>query len=165
MIRAKNAPEPKAKRGRRRNDEILKVSTPVLQTLRLLAKESGMPLPRVFQDVVDVGLCETRRILYDNIIDARREIQARLSNDKTRTTVEADRPGDTSPDLRIRSAEYAVMERAAERADSGTETDPERSLDAPELPGFGGEDAEDSVLAAGQDQSGPRPDPGTAAGE
>lgn len=159
MTRTKKQPDFAAKRGRRRNDEILKVSTPVIAIMRGLAKESGMPLNRVFADVIDIGLCETRRILYDQIIAARREIQARLSDDKIRTTDEGSGSGGTSPDLRIRSAEYAAVESVAERAAEATSTDSAGSDHAPVFPGFGAEDAEDSVMAAGQDQSDAGPDP------
>jgi hypothetical protein len=145
-------PEPEAKRGRRSNTEILKISAAAMREMRQLAAESRMPLDQVHDDVVNIGLCEVRRILYDNIITARKEIESRL-NVKVEQTTGNGGPGVAGADLGNRSDSEGSLDVASGRGHESSESfrDDQRHSDAPELSGFGSEDAESAVVAARQD--------------
>jgi hypothetical protein len=143
-------PELEAKRGRRSNTEILRISASAMREMRDLASESRMPLAQVHADVISIGLCEVRRILYDQIITARNEIESRL-NVKVEQTVGNGGPGRSSEGSGDRSDGSGSVEPAGERT-SATDSpgDFERSADVVEQPGFGAEDAENAVVDAGQ---------------
>jgi hypothetical protein len=147
-------PEPKATRVRRSNNEILKISAAVMREMRDLAIESRMPLFQIHNDVLNIGLCEVRRILYDHIITARKEIQERL-NVKAEQTDGDGGPRSAGADPGKRSDSPGSMEPAPERIHAATESpgDFERLGVAPELSGFSSEDAESVVVDAGQDRS------------
>lgn len=69
--------EEKPERKRRSNAELLPMPRDKMKAIRALAALSRMPEQQVYDDVLDLGLCEAERVLYKGMIEARTEIQNR----------------------------------------------------------------------------------------